>query len=460
MFDNGAGKGPLGTGRPGDPYPAFSAGFTLVPGPGTRARSWYLGTGGAMSAATSPARGEADRFTWSPRARAATDLAKPSQAESGPGGVWTASPDYRWTYNPAGTAAAYVTGPLRSNLVAVGAGAVHVWVKASAPSVDLQATISEVRPDGSETFVQSGWLRADERRLDASQSTLLEPVPTFAAADVRPLPAGRYSELTIPLYYEGHVYRRGSRIRLTISAPGGDQPIWAFARTRPVAARPGLDRPLPRDAVTSDPADRRTRAGADGSSAVPRSPRGTVPALPSVPRHRRVDDRLSGPCGFTRSATAPPGADEAGRVGRPRVKPGLRAGLGGSNGVLARPPGQICFGPRGRRLHPGFDPGATRRHGGGDPPSRHPRPLASPGRPWTGRPRGSRGVPRHLSSSGPGPRGSRPVSHRHLSSSRPGPRGPRGHRCGICGAARRPGQPGETTRRRPASSAPSRRSSP
>jgi hypothetical protein len=183
--------------------------------------------------AAPPVRGGADRFRWDPSARRATDLAKPSQAENGPGGVWTASPDYRWTYNPAGTAASYVTPPLRSNLVAIGAGAVHAWVKASAPSVDLQATISEVRPDGSETFVQTGWLRANERKLDASQSTLLEPVPTFEAKDVRPLPAGRYSEVTIPLYYEGHAYRRGSRIRLTISAPGGDQPIWAFAQTSP-----------------------------------------------------------------------------------------------------------------------------------------------------------------------------------------------------------------------------------
>ncbi|MFZ0388502.1 MAG: CocE/NonD family hydrolase [Solirubrobacteraceae bacterium] len=235
MFDNGAGKGPIGDGRPGDPYPAFQAGFRSFPVPGTRARAWYLGMSGSMSAPRS-ARGGADRFSWDPDARRATDLAKPSQDESAPGGIWTASPDYRWTYNPAGTAASYVTPRLRSNLVAIGAGAVHVWVKASAPSVDLQATISEVRPDGSETFVQSGWLRADERKLDVSQSTLLEPVPTFETKDVRPLPAGRYTEVTIPLYYEGHAYRRGSRIRLTISAPGGDQPIWAFAKTSP--ARP------------------------------------------------------------------------------------------------------------------------------------------------------------------------------------------------------------------------------
>ena len=40
-------------------------------------------------------------------------------------------------------------------------------------------------------------------------------------------------KVTIPLYYQGHAYRAGSRIRVTLSAPNGDQPIWAFAETSP-----------------------------------------------------------------------------------------------------------------------------------------------------------------------------------------------------------------------------------
>jgi hypothetical protein len=40
-------------------------------------------------------------------------------------------------------------------------------------------------------------------------------------------------EVTVPLYYEGHVYRAGSRIRVRISAPNGDQPIWSFGETEP-----------------------------------------------------------------------------------------------------------------------------------------------------------------------------------------------------------------------------------
>ena len=109
----------------------------------------------------------------------------------------------------------------------------RAWVRASTPNVDLQATISEVRPDGKETFVQNGWVRADERKLDRPGSTLLEPVLSLRKADVAPLPRNRFVEVTIPLYYEGHAYRAGSRIRVTIAAPNGDQPIWAFADPSP-----------------------------------------------------------------------------------------------------------------------------------------------------------------------------------------------------------------------------------
>jgi len=226
LFDNGAGSN-----TPGAPYPGFEHSFSRFPVPGTQARSWYLSSAGALGTAR-PATSASDQFTWNKHARSPTSFTGHDDGTV-PGGLWTATPPYDWTQNPPGSAASYVTAPLKTNTVVIGAGAVHLWIKASAPSVDLQATISEVRPDGKETFVQDGWLRADERKLDAAKSTLLEPVPSLRAVDVRPLPRGRYTEVTVPLYYEGHVYRRGSRIRLTVSAPGGDQPVWAFAETSP-----------------------------------------------------------------------------------------------------------------------------------------------------------------------------------------------------------------------------------
>jgi hypothetical protein len=228
MFDNGAGSTTAGA-----PYPGFEQSFSRLPIPGTSARSWYLSGHGALSAAKA-ASASGDEFTWKPKARSATSFS--GSDGGGPGGLWNTTPDYHWQVNPAGTAASYVSAPLSANTVVIGAGAVQLWIKASTPSVDLQATISEVRPDGKETFVQDGWLRASERKLDAAQSTLLAPVLSLRRADVAPLPAGRYTEVTVPLYYEGHAYRKGSRIRVTIAAPGGDQPVWGFAQLNPHAS--------------------------------------------------------------------------------------------------------------------------------------------------------------------------------------------------------------------------------
>ncbi len=224
LFDNGAGGA-----QPGFPDPGFEQSFTRFPVPGTTARSWYVGARGALGA--KPRRAGANAFTWNAHALPPTDFTGDTAA--GTNGLWTATPPYEWKPSPAGAAVTYMTAPLRTNAAVIGAGAVHVWVRASTPNVDLQAMITEVRPNGKETFVQNGWVRANERKLDARKSTLLEPVLSLRAADVSPMPRGRFVEVTIPLYYEGHVYRAGSRIRLTIAAPNGDQPIWAFGEASP-----------------------------------------------------------------------------------------------------------------------------------------------------------------------------------------------------------------------------------
>jgi predicted acyl esterase len=217
LFDNGAG------GAPGAPLPGFEQSFPRFPLPGTQARSWYLGASGALTDAKPTAAGT-DVFTWNKSARPAKSFS--GNTASGPGGLWTATPQYNWAQNPPGTA-------LSSNAAVIGAGALQAWIKSSAKDVDLQVTVSEVRPDGKETFVQNGWLRASGRKLDPKKSTLLEPQPSFTRADVAPLPKGKFSEIDVPLYYEGHVYRAGSRIRVTIAAPGGDQPVWGFSSTVP-----------------------------------------------------------------------------------------------------------------------------------------------------------------------------------------------------------------------------------
>jgi predicted acyl esterase len=226
LFDNGAGNSNAGW-----PYPGFERSYSSFPVPGTTAHAWYLAPGGVLANQQPPTTAAADTFTWDPHARPLTDFSGDTGA--GAGGLWTATPNYQWTHDPPGSAVAYVTKPLSSDTTVVGGGRVDLYVHSPTPNVDLQATISEVRPDGKETFVQSGWVRANERKLDAAKTTPLEPVLSLRAADVSPMPSQGFALVTIPLYYQGHVYRAGSRIRLRISAPNGDQPIWSFGETDP-----------------------------------------------------------------------------------------------------------------------------------------------------------------------------------------------------------------------------------
>jgi predicted acyl esterase len=237
LFDNGAGTSPNGNTTPGNPYPAFEQSFSAFPIPGTTAESWYLGPEGKLNEQPASTTGT-DSYTSNANATPAMDYS----SDTGPGGLWGDASQWEWNWAqpPAGSAVSYVSAPLSSDTTAIGGGAVNLWVKSSTPDVDLQATVSEVRPDGNETFVQNGWIRASERKLATTSSNMfdeaptpVQPIPTFLASDVQPMPADEFVPVTIPLYFEGHAYRAGSRIRVTISAPNGTQPIWAFAQTQP-----------------------------------------------------------------------------------------------------------------------------------------------------------------------------------------------------------------------------------
>lgn len=216
-FDNGAGA------APGDPVPGFTTGFSSFPVPGTVAQTWYLGPDGTLSA-DRPRTAGADAWDYDPGARPARDIVSTSDQA-----VWAAQPDWDWTELVPGKAVAYVTPPLAHDEVLVGTGSLDIWLKSNAPDTDLQVTVSEVEPDGKEEYVQDGWLRASFRALDVAASTVLDPVPTFTRSGHRLLHPGAWTEVRVPIEPMGHVFRAGSRIRISIEAPGGDTPAWSFA---------------------------------------------------------------------------------------------------------------------------------------------------------------------------------------------------------------------------------------
>jgi len=113
----------------------------------------------------------------------------------------------------------YTTAPLRSDLLAWGSGSADLWLSSTAADADVQATLTELRPDGQEMFVQRGWLRLSNRVLDASATTPLRPVPVDRPESLSPLESGEPVLARIELNKFAHAFRAGSRIRLWIDTP-------------------------------------------------------------------------------------------------------------------------------------------------------------------------------------------------------------------------------------------------
>ncbi len=224
LFDNGAGR----PARPGAPYPGFEYSFPRFPAPGTSVGTWFLSQAGKLESHP-PRRTARASFRADPHSTPLTNFT----GDTGSGKLWSTDPGYEWKEHASGASRSWITPSLAKDTIVLGAGAVRLWVRSAKRDVDLQATISEVRPDGKEVFVQGGWVRASTRKLDRKKSSRLEPVLSLRKRDAKPMPKGRFAKITIPLYYEGHAYREGSRIRLTLSGPNGDQPVWAFANAKP-----------------------------------------------------------------------------------------------------------------------------------------------------------------------------------------------------------------------------------
>jgi uncharacterized protein len=60
----------------------------------------------------------------------------------------------------------FTTEPLEEDTIIAGSGSIDLWIEAESTDVDLEVLLSEIRPDGQEQLVQSGWLRASHRALD------------------------------------------------------------------------------------------------------------------------------------------------------------------------------------------------------------------------------------------------------------------------------------------------------
>ena len=238
VFESGAGDPK----QPGAPVPTVETRVDSWPPKGTTGEVFYLGPDGTLTpaapgkpAATGPATptsdapnggtknaGTASRFRFDPK------LADRTTFTDGPGkDLFYADPGYDWKQEPKGSAAVFVTAPLRQDQVLAGSASADLWIRTNATDADIGVTLSEVRPDGKETYIQSGLLRASMRKL-ASGSTELLPRHSGLESDAAPMPRNGWQLVRVEILPFAQIVRAGSRLRISVHTPGGDKPRWNY----------------------------------------------------------------------------------------------------------------------------------------------------------------------------------------------------------------------------------------
>ena len=219
LFENGAGDAVLGATQH-----RYEATASTFPPAGVRPRRWYLSAGAAL-ADEAPAEEGTEEYQDDVAAGPigyATEYLTDLNAFTQP----TVRTD--WTRFAPQHRAAFETEPLAEAVTVTGAGHLDLWLASGSADTAVQATLTEIRPDGMEQRIQCGWHRPIHLVEDPDHSDELQVDYTFTPEDRTLLTPGEWVRFRLPIYPFAHVFRAGTRIRLSISTPGRDHPFWCF----------------------------------------------------------------------------------------------------------------------------------------------------------------------------------------------------------------------------------------
>ncbi len=308
LFDNGAGKGPLGTASAGDPYAAYAQDFSSLPVPGTTARTWYLGPAGTLTDGV-PGAAAVDSFGPDVDALPRTDYG----ANTGTGGLWGNASQWEWNWqqHPAGSAV----------VVRVGTARLGHDGRRQRRGVAVGAVLdARRRPDGDDQRGSPGRQRGvraerlDPRQRAEALDQLEEHVQAAehrarAGADVHR--GGRRTDAGRPVREGGRAaLLRGPRVPRRDAPPGHDLRAERHAtdlgvqRDRAAGERRGLDRVLGDDAVEPRAPGRAGCERADGPSALREPAQRAVPSVPGDGERRRLNFGRRVPRSCARGARA------------------------------------------------------------------------------------------------------------------------------------------------------------
>lgn len=209
--------------QPGAPGGTAEYRFDQWPPADVSPLSFYLGPGGTMTDAEPTATDvSATRYDFDGSLGDSTTLPGDSTSDA-----FLALPPYKWEQEPKGSAAVFLTPPLEEDLTLFGGASADLWIRSSSPEADIGVTLSEVRPDGKETYIQSGVLRGSMRK-PGPDATELFPAQTGYEENAEAMPTDEFTEARVEIFPFAQVIRKGSRIRLSVHTPGGDRPRWSY----------------------------------------------------------------------------------------------------------------------------------------------------------------------------------------------------------------------------------------
>jgi predicted acyl esterase len=204
----------------GIPQSAWEMSFTEWPPEDVVPERWYFQPDGTLATTPPPVDGGASSFHID---------ANDSRTSTLPSGdINTPLPPWNWQADEPDTAVVFISEVLSADVLMIGPASADLWIRSSVGEADLEVNITEVRPDGQEMYVQSGWLRASQRALDDRASTELAPVQTHVATDVAPVPSDEYVLARLGVFPFAHAFRAGSRIRISVDTPGASRAEWLF----------------------------------------------------------------------------------------------------------------------------------------------------------------------------------------------------------------------------------------
>jgi uncharacterized protein len=114
---------------------------------------------------------------------------------------------------------AYTSPPLQRDVLAYGSGSADLYVSSTSSDADLQVTLTQVRPDGQEVFIQRGWLRLSDRQVDPSVSTAVRPVLIDTPESIHALVPDIPVLARVELNKFAYLFGKGTQLRIWIDTP-------------------------------------------------------------------------------------------------------------------------------------------------------------------------------------------------------------------------------------------------